>query len=132
MRISDWSSDVCSSDLAEEFPDDAECDTDDNIAVASDYGMLYGEAAGEPTVGLQVGGQGFVKEDAQTDVSITAGTNSVGATLSHVVIPAPAGWVLYAVAGGQIASVAAAGPPTLTLTPPPGRPHSPPRYHYRS
>src|SRR3546814_15886176 len=42
---------------AEECPDDAECDTDDNIAVASDYGMLYGEAAGEPTVGLQVGGQ---------------------------------------------------------------------------
>src|SRR3546814_17129196 len=89
---------------AEEFPDDAECDTDDNIAVASDYGMLYGEAAGEPTVGLQVGGQGFVKEDAQTDVSITAGPNSVGDTLSQVVIPAPAGWVLNAVAGGQIAS----------------------------
>src|SRR3546814_848520 len=93
MRISDWSSDVCSSDLAEEFPDDAECDTDDNIAVASDYGMLYGEAAGEPTVGLQVGGQGFVKEDAQTDVSITAGTNSVDDTLSQVVITAPAGRV---------------------------------------
>src|SRR3546814_11602997 len=56
---------------AEEFPDDAECDTADNIAVASDYGMLYGEAAGEPTVGLQVGGQGFVKEAAPTDVSST-------------------------------------------------------------
>src|SRR3546814_15140451 len=81
--------------------------------------MLYGEAAGEPTVGLQVGGQGFVKEDAQTDVSITAGTNSVGDTLSQVVITAPAGWVLNAVAGGQIASVAGDGTTTLTLTLPP-------------
>src|SRR3546814_6227636 len=78
--------------------------------------MLYGEAAGEPTVGLQVGGQGFVKEDAQTDVSITAGTNSVGDTLSQVVITAPAGWVLNAVAGGQIASVAGDGTTTLTPT----------------
>src|SRR3546814_637525 len=102
------------------FPDDAERDTDDNIAVASDYGRLYGEAAGEPTVGLQVGGQGFVKEDAQTDVSITAGTNSVGDTLSQVVITAPAGWVLNAVAGGQIASVAGDGTTTLTLTLTPG------------
>src|SRR3546814_9314796 len=83
--------------------------------------MLYGEAAGEPTVGLQVGGQGFVKEDAQTDVSITAGTNSVGDTLSQVVITAPAGWVLNAVAGGQIASVAGDGTTTLTLTLTPGR-----------
>src|SRR3546814_5848033 len=82
--------------------------------------MLYGEAAGEPTVGLQVGGQGFVKEDVQTDVSITAGTNSVGDTLSQVVITAPAGWVLNAVAGGQIASVAGDGTTTLTLTLTPG------------
>src|SRR3546814_20086894 len=82
--------------------------------------MLYGEAAGEPTVGLQVGGQGFVKEDAQTDVSITAGTNSVGDTLSQVVITAPAGWVLTSVAGGQIASVAGDGTTTLTLTLTPG------------
>src|SRR3546814_18985871 len=63
---------------AEEFPDDAECDTDDNIDVDSDYGMLYGEAAGETTMGLPVGGHGFAKAEAQTDVSNTAGTHREG------------------------------------------------------
>src|SRR3546814_2295636 len=73
MRISDWSSDVCSSDLvtapddvtdndvfqfkatakAEETPEDAECDTENNVATDDASAYIYGEAAGEPTVGLQ-------------------------------------------------------------------------------
>src|SRR3546814_20250607 len=99
--------------------------------------MLCGEAAGEPTVGFQVGGQGFVKADAQTDVSITAATNSVGDTLSQVAITAPAGCVLNALAGEQIASVHGCGPnplhlplthsvPTLPAPIPPPPPSQPP------
>src|SRR3546814_20849097 len=108
MRISDWSSDVCSSDLqfqvtapddvtdndvfqfkatakAEETPEDAECDTENNVATDDASAYIYGEAAGEPTVGLQVSGEGVVKEDTPTDVSITAGVTTAGATLTRVV-----------------------------------------------
>src|SRR3546814_14220767 len=81
MRISDWSSDVCSSDLqfqvtapddvtdndvfqfkatakAEETPEDAECDAENNVATDDASAYIYGEAAGAPTVGLQVSGEG--------------------------------------------------------------------------
>ena len=95
---------------------DAECSEENNLATAIAEQEVSGEAAGTPEVGLQVDGDSGVKEDAQTEVQITADVTTVGDTLSQVVVTAPAGWVLNATAGGGIASVAGDGSNSLTLT----------------
>ncbi|WP_340119974.1 type I secretion C-terminal target domain-containing protein [Pelagibius sp. 7325] len=105
---------------AKEIPTDAECSVLNNYALDYDAELVLGEAARQPCVGLQVEGAGAVKEDTTANVQVTASTTSLGDTLSQVVVAAPAGWVLNAGAGGQIASVAGDGTGTLTLTLNPG------------
>ncbi len=104
-----------------EEPSDAECSEANNEATAEASAGAVGGAAGAPTVGLEVLTEdGNVKEDAPAALEITAQVTTAGDTLSQVVVTAPAGWVLNAAAGGQIASVSGDGTTQLMLTLNPG------------
>jgi Ca2+-binding RTX toxin-like protein/HSP20 family molecular chaperone IbpA len=100
-----------------EVPTDAECDEENNQATAEESDSTAASSAEAPQVGLLVQtDDGHVKEDTTTNLEITADVTSSGDTLTEVVITAPAGWVLDAAVGGQIAGVGGGGTSTLTLT----------------
>ncbi|NIA72502.1 type I secretion C-terminal target domain-containing protein [Pelagibius litoralis] len=96
---------------------DHECDETNNVAIAMDDQTVSGEAAGEPDVGLVVQTPDqCIKEDTTAQVKITADVTTPGDTLTQVVITAPAGWVLNALADAQVDSSAGGGGNVLTLT----------------
>ena len=102
---------------AVETPADEDCDPENDTATSQASDSADTGAAGAPTVGLDVPGDGgSLKEDSTGDVQITAAVTTAGDTLSQIVVTAPAGWVLGAVAGGQIAAVDGDGTSSLTLT----------------
>src|SRR3546814_4483762 len=80
MRISDWSSDVCSSDLRRSVPVDATCDTDALPAMTGAVHKLVSSIAPHSDEGVNLSRRELL--DAKDD--LRAAYDAIGALLTRI------------------------------------------------